>query len=150
MGVRCLWPLGDERRGVLDLIDTLTTGQLTYTDIPDGDTWYFKGGLRERWSALGHTVLYGEYAKYNDSVSDGFTFLGLSADTTLYGIGVVQEIDAAAMSLWLSYRHVSMDVDAATVGAGLFTGASVCNVGGGLNCNIDDFQYIKGGALINF
>ncbi len=24
--------------------------------------WYFKAGLRERWTPLGHTVLYGEYA----------------------------------------------------------------------------------------
>ena len=30
------------------------------------DTWYFKAGLRERWTHLGHTVLYGEYLRNDD------------------------------------------------------------------------------------
>jgi len=34
---------------------------------PDQDTWYFKAGLRERWSPLGHTVLYGEYETVSDA-----------------------------------------------------------------------------------
>jgi hypothetical protein len=42
----------------------------------------------------------------------------------------VQEIDAAAMSLWLSYRHLSEDDNTAN--------------------NYEDFQYVKAGALINF
>ena len=29
-----------------------------------------KGGLRERWNPLGHTVLYGAYAQRNDMISD--------------------------------------------------------------------------------
>ena len=50
------------------------------------------------------------------------------------GVGVVQEIDAAAMSVWLSYRNL----DANTTD---FTGA---------HTNFDNFQYVKFGALINF
>ena len=34
--------------------------------LPDTTTWYFKAGLRERWTQLGHTVLYGEYLRNDD------------------------------------------------------------------------------------
>jgi hypothetical protein len=49
----------------------------------------------------------------------------------------VQEIDAAAMSLWLSYRHI--EADDHNVDAQEEFGSSGAT-----------FQYIKGGALINF
>jgi hypothetical protein len=92
---------------------------------PDQDTWYGKVGLRERWTPLGHTVLYGEYEQVSNAyqVSDG--------DFNLWGLGVVQEIDAAAMSVWLSYRDIEADDGVVAGGTG-------------------QFQYIKAGALINF
>ncbi len=91
------------------------------------DTYYIKAGIRQRWTPLGHTVLYGEYM--NNRVS----FNGVDADTELeqIGVGIVQEIDAAAMSMWLSYKHFEGDIDGAAV-------------------NPDDFDLIKFGALINF
>ena len=46
-------------------------------------------------------------------------------------MGVVQEIDAAAMSVWVKYRHLS-ESD---------------NVPG---FNTDNFNYVGTGALINF
>jgi predicted porin len=101
----------------------------TFAD--DQDTWYFKAGLRERWHPLGHTVLYGEY----ETVSDAYAVQ--SGDFRLWGLGVVQEIDAAAMSLWISYRNIEAnDHDPAAQAA--FGSSSV------------DFQYVKAGALINF
>jgi len=30
---------------------------------PDGDNYYVKGGIRQKWTPLGHTVLFGEYGK---------------------------------------------------------------------------------------
>ena len=33
------------------------------------DHWYIKAGLRERWTQLGHTVLYGFYGKRDDMIS---------------------------------------------------------------------------------
>ena len=44
---------------------------------------------------------------------------------------MVQEIDAAAMSMWVSYRNIEAD-DGAVAGGEA------------------EFQYIKAGALINF
>ncbi|WP_295558838.1 porin [uncultured Hyphomicrobium sp.] len=87
----------------------------------ESNFYYVKGGLRQRWTPLGHTVLYGEYENMD----------GESAGTNLdlWGAGVVQEIDNAAMSLWLTYRHIEGDDDAG---------------------NSAEFDYVKAGALINF
>ena len=99
-----------------------------------------KAGLRERWVPLGHTVLYGEY---ENAQSDGAAFVSaptnagvvlpagaLASDFDLWGLGIVQEIDAAAMSVWVSYRHIEYDDNTSN--------------------SYEDFQYIKAGALINF
>ncbi len=32
--------------------------------------WYVKGGLRERWTSLGHTVLYGFYGQRDDMIGE--------------------------------------------------------------------------------
>jgi hypothetical protein len=103
----------------------------SFSTLPSTDTWYFKAGLRERWHPLGHTVLYGEY----ETVRDAYQVE--SGDFRLWGIGVVQEIDAAAMSLWLSYRNIEAD-DHSQFAIDEF-GSSEAK-----------FQYIKAGALINF
>jgi hypothetical protein len=106
------------------------------------DTWYGKGGIRQRWNPLGHTVFYGEYEHLEqNNVSDvrdldtnSLLFSGTS-DARLWGVGVVQEIDAAAMSVWVKYRNVDASFDAVTGSPGLST---------------DHFQYVGAGALINF
>lgn len=97
-------------------------------DEVDQETYYIKAGLRKRLNPLGHTVFYGEYA--NNEVDRG---LNADPDTELdwWGLGVVQEVDAAAMSMWISYKHFEGDIDGAVV-------------------DPDDFDMIKFGALINF
>jgi hypothetical protein len=61
----------------------------------------------------------------------GGSFLGQS-EVRMWGVGAVQEIDAAAMSLWVKHRHL----DADTSGVGAF--------------DTDSFQEVTAGALINF
>ncbi len=63
-------------------------------------------------------------------------------------MGVVQEIDAAAMSLWLSYRHLSYD-DGLTSEA-LAAGVPLPGHSIDTHTGYDSFQYIKFGGLINF
>jgi hypothetical protein len=114
----------------------------------DSVSWYVKGGLRTRLSALGHTVFYGEYQDFsNDAIVNISNLAGAAnaqnvagTDGELWGAGIVQEIDAAAMSVWVKYRNVSMDVGA-QVGAGPVLPAGV---------GIEDFQYVGVGGLINF
>ncbi len=89
----------------------------------DMDTWYVKAGLRRNWNHLGATVLYGEYD--NSEMDSG-------PEHEFWGLGAVQEIDAAAMSLWISYRQFSADG---------YTGR---------DANLQDFDMVKAGALINF
>jgi hypothetical protein len=94
--------------------------------------YYIKGGLRRRWHPLGHTVMYVEYEKFDNDAA--------LSEVKLWGVGIVQEIDAAAMSMWLTYRHLEADFSYNTVDP--FTG---------FNPNTaDDFDYVKFGALINF
>jgi predicted porin len=122
-----------------------------FTVLPLTETWYFKAGLRERWSPLGHTVLYGEYLTNNNG--GGFSFApcanslwqsaqcaAYDSDLKVWGLGAVQEIDAAAMSLWVSYRHLSYNDNIGTI-----LGPNVAGAAG-----YDDFQYVKFGGLINF
>jgi hypothetical protein len=107
---------------------------------PEGDQWYIKAGVRQHWNPLGHTVLFGEYGENSDRLSAlAFQNGVLSSELTQYGVGVVQEIDNAAMSVWLSWRHYEADL----------TLAPVNNLG--LNASgIDDLDIVKAGALINF
>lgn len=72
---------------------------------PSGNNWYLKAGLREKWNALGHTVLYGEYGMRNDMYHPELVDLGVTgSELKQWGLGAVQEIDAAAMSLWINYK----------------------------------------------
>jgi hypothetical protein len=112
-----LWILGNY--GHLNLDDS--------SAFDDNETWYVKAGIRRNWNHLGATVLYGEYdhSELNGGSGDGI-------EHEFWGLGAVQEIDAAAMSLWLSYRQFSADGY------------------GGADANLQDFDMVKFGALINF
>lgn len=89
---------------------------------PDTDTWYLKSGVRMKLSSLGATIPYAEYLGANNSafvINDSGTANDTSDDVgrvvrgssaQFWGVGVVQEIDAAAMSVWLRYRDHDVDV----------------------------------------
>ena len=120
------------------------------------DHWYVKAGLRERWTSIGHTVMYGFYGQRNDMISGATVAFDnvTGSKTRQYGLGVVQEVDAAAMSLWLQWDHEKADVSCGRLRSGLLdpvTGLPTAfafdnNVTSGL----DHIDIIKGGALINF
>jgi hypothetical protein len=113
-----------------------------YGDTSANNTYYLKGGIRQRWNPLGHTVLYGEYMRAENNLGASIDALdgngnvignfGTADETSvrMWGLGVVQEIDAAAMSMWLKYRNL----DASTDGV----------------INADNFNEVTFGALINF
>jgi predicted porin len=133
-------------------------GHLDFHDSSarSNDTWYGKLGIRKRWNPLGHTVFYGEYehvenrnggvvgANGTQSADDELPnfadpLFGYDRSSArLWGLGVVQEIDAAAMSLWLKYRNIDAS----------FKGVEAIDADGGLSTN--NFQEVTFGALINF
>jgi hypothetical protein len=115
--------------------------------VDDSDTWYIKAGLRERWTPLGHTVLYGEYKQTDDAADPGAWGTPLTgSEFRHYGAGVVQEIDSAAMSLWISWRHFEGEVDCAGGCSLALEGPNAF----GTSFQFDDMDIVKAGALINF
>lgn len=90
-------------------------------NIPATDTYYFKGGVRLKLTSLGATAPYGEYLFNNEgafvrddngtvaTADDTSRFID-SSETRFWGFGVVQEIDAAALSVWLRYREHEVDL----------------------------------------
>jgi len=85
---------------------------------PDITGWYLKAGWTSKFHSLGNTHFYGEYGRNEDAfvvgaagqldaTDAGTQVVGSTADR--FGVGVVQEIDAAAMSLWAKWRHHELD-----------------------------------------
>ena len=73
----------------------------------DTTLWQLQGGIAKNYTGLGNTVLYGEFA----NVSDAFSTAFVNSNVDIWGIGIVQHIDAAAMELFLSYRHYDGSAD---------------------------------------
>ena len=87
----------------------------------DFNYWMIRGGIYRKWFAIGKTSIFGEYAEAQNS-GNLLTTTGsvaddnlrrvtyTSADGTLYGIGINQYIDAAAMELYAGWRHFEADL----------------------------------------
>ena len=85
------------------------------------DTYYVKGGVRLKLTSLGATVPYAEYLHATDgafirnsqgtaATADDTFRLAEGSETNFWGFGAVQEVDAAALSVWLRYREHDVDV----------------------------------------
>jgi hypothetical protein len=98
--------------------------------------WYLAGGIRKNWFGYGDTVLFGEYSEHNDFLRRNVNFNNVvDSKATVWGAGIVQYIDAAAMELFLTYKHYSLDE---TLSGGTpFTGQ-------------EDFSTVIGGTRISF
>lgn len=65
-----------------------------------------------RFSPLGDTAIYGEFYRISGvGLEFGIPAVDDRFDETasVYGFGIVQHVDAAAMELFLSYRHYTAD-----------------------------------------
>ncbi len=89
--------------------------------------WMIQSGISRNWFGVGATTLYGEYGQ----TKNGFNTIGLesagnafvtgvaggvaySGDVTnqkMWGLGISQSLDAAAMNLYLGYRNFSISSD---------------------------------------
>jgi Gram-negative porin len=113
----------------------------------EGTFWMVQAGITKNWFGLGNTSFYGEYGEAEDYIKSGTasTAIGApgfaatvglpdaSSEVTFFGLGVVQQIDAAAMEVYLGWRRFETDVD----GAGALNGSS-------------DLDLVHGGARIRF
>ena len=126
--------------------------------------WYVQAGIEQNWFCLGKTTVFGEYGLFNTgaglnaqggvpgsligttaSPNFGAGIQGgagqlASSEVSVWGLGVNQEISAAAMDMYLSYRHFEADVNTSK------TGTSV----GQTKAQVQDFQAVMMGAIIRF
>ena len=131
-------------------------------DIVD---WLVQAGIAKNWFGPGNTVLYGEYGVTTDwgatnagrayaaTTIPGATTVNGVTDTELaiWGVGIAQNLDAAASTLYLGYRHFSADITctgAATAG-GVCAGAAGAP-GTGKSLSTEDMHVVLGGALVRF
>lgn len=100
-------------------------------------TWFVQAGIERKWHELGKTTIFGEYR--NDDVgaafiSGGTTLASKGANLDFWAAGIVQNIEAAAMDLYVIYRHAE----------GEYTATNNANV------SLDDFDMVMSGARIQF
>jgi predicted porin len=140
------------------LFDSATWANVT----PDDEDWFWsiQAGIEQKWNPLGKTTLYGEYFDYEGgsldrrfgssgppAVTDPAPFLRKAIYTTaveMYGFGVAQGIDAAAMTLYLSYRHVSPSATIGDVSGIPAAGATFSDVA------LEDYDFVTAGGIIRF
>lgn len=113
----------------------------------DTDTqWWVGAGIVTKLNSLGNTTFsvgYGQSDEGTDLCANctahGLPASGVAvwqnAETESFAIGVQQAIDAAAMTIQISYGHLSGDIT---------------NQATGQTLSIDDAQYVQAGMRINF
>ncbi len=73
--------------------------------------FYIKSGFLRNWLPFGKTSIYGEYYRiWNVGLEFGSPLdPRFDEEAESYGFGIVQHVDAAAMELYLAYRHYTAD-----------------------------------------
>ena len=127
---------------------------------PDLTMWWLAGGVSRNFFGPGKTVLFAEYGEHDGGlaqaaflapaldaanghctvVNGANTAGGTNCDSTVtsWGIGLLQNIDAAAMEIFLVYKNYSLDSNG-------FVGTSST-----LNDNVADMQSVILGTRIQF
>lgn len=137
------------------------TAPITNEDAEDATMWYLQAGIKRRLLApsLGSTTLYGEYQQFDDfgvhtdaAPITGSTQGDLAAKPSgteitdssaeIWGLGIVQDIDVAAMKLYAAYRHYDFSARVATTESSAF--------GKGQALPLEDFDAVAFGGRINF
>jgi hypothetical protein len=121
--------------------------------------YYIQGGIEQKFFPVGKTTLFGEYydgdfgtltnagglrtvAAGATSTNAGFNGSAaalVTGETRVWGLGFTQAIDAAAMDLYVHYRHFEMDLQG-------FSAAGV-SVG---KAQLNDIDVVMMGAQIKF
>jgi predicted porin len=112
---------------------------------------YLQVGIQKNFFGIGNTTVYGEYftgafgagVVANAAAAAG-TLGGAArianAEVEVWGLGIVQSIDAAAMDLYVGYRSYSADITTSATGSSLNT----------VKVGVEDFQAVIAGGIIRF
>jgi predicted porin len=122
------------------------------SDAPDTQVWGVKPFWKASLSPLGATVFYGEYGRYEDMFSgvqfqdicfgpifQPFTCTIVGSEVERFGLGVVQEIDAAAMHVFARWQHQELETD-------VIRG----DTGGRFNVDWEEWDLFQAGGIIFF
>jgi hypothetical protein len=131
------------------------------TNKKNADQWLIQAGISKNWTGLGNTAIFGEYSisndwgaglgtgrSYTNSASPGATAVNgvTSTELTLWGVGITQNVDAAATELYLDARHFSADITC--TGSGNCAGAAGSAAAHKLST--EDGLFVIGGARMKF
>jgi predicted porin len=92
------------------------TNELIAGGSDDETYWGVRAGVAKNWFGIGNTVLFGEYNHWDN----GFVFTSVAGppvvftrradnEATAWGLAIIQNVDAAALELYLSYKNLSVD-----------------------------------------
>ena len=148
--------LDDENRRLL--FAAVTGDRVRNADDRD-EFWYIQAGVEKNWFGIGKTTFYGEYFRGDTGAglsAGGVNNIGglvafgggfptnaviTSSEVDVWGIGLVQTIDAAAMDLYIGYRNYQGDVSLATYNTGSATYRKL---------SLEDYNAVFAGGIIRF
>lgn len=128
------------------------------TDVDQQETFFSgQAGIEQQFNSLGKTTIYADYYTYSGGApsvltvgpGDALNPTGLGTWTVwhsnvdIWGGGIAQGIDSAAMILYLTYRHVSGDITLRQLEGRVATGSLA-------GAPIDDLDLMMSGAVIRF
>ncbi|MBL8884780.1 MAG: hypothetical protein JNL45_17195 [Hyphomicrobium sp.] len=149
-------------RKVDDLIDEMPL--FAGTGVDDEQTfWAAQAGIEKKFNSYGKTTVYGEYYSYegggngrrtvdgpDGGAADALNPFATGGDSAIfasgvdmYGAGIAQGFDDAALLVYLSYRHYEADLTLRQIAGGSATGA-VADVA------LEDLDIVMTGAMIKF
>lgn len=114
----------------------------------DATQWLVQAGIAKNWFGLGNTAVFGEYGVSNDwgattgagrtysaaSIPGATTVAGVTdTEMRVWGVGITQQVDAAATTFYLNYRNFEADITA-----------------GGAGLPVENMSVIIGGAVVRF
>ena len=165
----------DKRNNLFTMVRNQNAG-FTSTDVnfrglnrvDDQDTWWWvQLGWEAKLNSLGKTTFYGTYSQFNNGAamasgavtsvasndvlnSLGTTAIILGSQSTVWGVGVTQAVDAAAMNLFLGYINTSTTGTLGTL-TGNNTGILGTPARNSARANsVEDIHVIYSGATIKF
>ncbi|MCC7252559.1 porin [Hyphomicrobium sp.] len=120
--------------------------------------WAVQAGIEKKFNSFGKTTIYGEYYDYEGGATQRRT---VDANTALdvfrngnagaiwgtgvevFGAGIAQGFDAAALVVYLSYRHVEPELTLREIVGGKASGAIA-------DSPLEDVDLVMTGAIIKF
>ncbi len=118
--------------------------------------WAIQAGVEKKFNAFGKMTIYGEYYHYQGGANgrrtigaaDALNPLGATAaiwssGVEMFGAGIIQGFDNAALQIYFSYRHYEADLALRGLAGDVASGAIA-------DAALEDLDIVMTGAIIKF